>query len=293
MWSIYKFGYKINTNCFSWVDTINKIFNIDISADYNKFLNVDNKQKESSWYSCFKEIERHEKISFGNLKIIKLVPRFNRYQSYVYFILLIEGDITTESSNKKLEVDFNLFRNHIKSNVEGFVDNFKIPFKESDFLQDDNEWEKYYEVVYLKNPTLIVRERNENLINKMDKLKMNFGIIYYKYDYNKKHYYDENVDRYMRILNQVYVIEDINKESIKEVLDHFHSIFIIFHRSSSFYSELKCMDAELEMITLISDKLNNIWPKERLSLLLINRFKNMELYNKTFFAVLELNSQLY
>lgn len=303
MKSIYKFGYKIDSNHHNWAKDINKIFNIDISKiSEDDVVAHDNSvidksiDKETKWHSKFKHLENQDSIEFNGMRILKVFPSFNRYQAYVYFVLLIEGDITNSSENQGIKSEFKKFRNHIKACVDGFVDNFKIPFKEYDFLEDIKECDKYYEVIYLKNPALIQEDKEEEQSNKMDEIKASFGSIYYKYEYTKDFYYDNDEDKYMRVLNQLYVLDTKDKEnideSIKDIVNHFHSIFIIFHRSSAFYSELKCMDSELEMITLISDKLNCIWPKERLNLLLINRFKNMELYNKTFFAVLELNSQL-
>ena len=296
MKSIYKFGYQIESDALDWINTINKIFGIDIIHIYESISeDGSNLDKEQMWYKLFEILEIHKPIQIGNINILKLYPRINRYQSYVYFILVIDGDLLID--NNGISAEFKSFREHIIKSTKGFVDNFKIPFKEPDFLEDTKEYNKYYEVVYLKNPVLILDAKDELKHIEMDEIKTRFGSIYYKYEYTKEFYYSEDKEKYMRALDQTYFVDMNNKEnidkSIKDIVDHFHSIFIIFHRSSSFYSELKCMDAELEMITLISDKLNNIWPKERLSLLLINRFKNMELYNKTFFAVLELNSQLY
>lgn len=301
MKSIYKFGYKIGSDSLEWINTINKIFGIEIlGIDESVSEDKNNLDNEHKWYNLFKSIEVYEPIQIGNLNILKIHPRINRYQSYVYFILIIEGDITFDNKDNDLAKEFILFRENIKTITKDFLDNFKIPFKEADFLEEDEESEKYYELLYLKNPVLInhkVHNANEQNIvemKKMDCMNSKLFDIHFNYEYNKVFYFENDSDKFMRVLNQAYFVEsdDINGEEFNKIVNHFHSIFIIFHRSDSFYKELKQMDEDLKIISLISDKLNSMWPKERLNLLLINRFINMELYNNTFFAVLELNSQI-
>jgi hypothetical protein len=60
MKSIYKFGYKIDSNHHNWAKDINKIFNIDISkVSEDGVVTHDNSvidksiDKESNWHSKF------------------------------------------------------------------------------------------------------------------------------------------------------------------------------------------------------------------------------------------------
>lgn len=204
-------------------------------------------------------------------------------------MVVIDGDITYKEESDLFKSFIN-YRDKLKNNLSNFIDNFKIPFKESDFLGEEDEPEKYFEVVYLMNPVLILNKNEEIGNSQFNQLENEYFDLNYSYEYDKSYFLDENKDKYMRVLKHIYRFK--NENSLDMILNHFHSVFIFFHRSGCFYKELESLDSNLEIITIISDKLNSIWPQERLKLLLINRFKNMELYNKTFFAVLELTSQL-
>lgn len=295
MKSIYKFGYTIDDKPEDWVKTINEIFSMNIKLDNTYLENCNNlqqkKSKEKLWLDMTTSLNFSKKIELDGLQILKIVPKFNRYQGYVYFLLLINGDVSYRSSSKTL---FKCFRDRLKSILKSykFVDNFKIPFKEPDFLEDYEEQYKYSEYIYLMNPTLVLDadEKYEN--EELKKLENKDFNLYYNYKYNNDGFLDEDEEKekYMRVFEQKYILKE--KHSIDSIMNHFHSIFVIFHRSECFYKELKRMDTQLELITLISNKLNQMWPRERLELLLINRFWNMGIYNQTFFSVLELNSQI-
>lgn len=177
MKSIYKFGYQIESDALDWINTINKIFGIDIIHIYESMSeDGSNLDKEQMWYKLFEILEIHKPIQIGNMNILKLYPRINRYQSYVYFILVIDGDLLID--NNDISAEFKFFREHIIKSTKGFVDNFKIPFKEPDFLEDTKEYNKYYEVVYLKNPVLILDAKDELKHIEMDEIKARFGSIY-------------------------------------------------------------------------------------------------------------------
>lgn len=294
MKSIYKFGYTIDDKPEAWVKTINEIFSMNIKLDNTYLENCNNTQqkmsKEKLWLDMTTSLNFPSKMELDGLQILKVIPRFNRYQGYVYFLLLINGDVSYKSSSETLFGDFKCFRDRLKSILKSFVDNFKIPFKEPDFLEDYEEQDKYNEYIYLMNPTLVLDGDEKYEIEELKKLENKDFDIYYNYKYNNEGFLDEEKEKYMRVFEQIHIIKE--KNSIDSIMNHFHSIFVIFHRSECFYKELKRMDIQLELITLISNQLNQMWPRERLELLLINRFWNMGIYNQTFFSVLELNSQI-
>lgn len=201
----------------------------------------------------------------------RVYASFNRYQSYVYLMLVFEGDITNKYDF------FDKLQERFKNYVTGFIDNFEIPFKEP---EGKLEKAKYTEVLSLENPVLVTDNFDDNTYKKA---VVKSGVLYYKFSYNLQHRV-----KYSRKFGQVYIADEINKG----ILEHFHSIFVLFHRSSEFYKEISGMDTVRMILFEISDAFTRIWPIERTKLVMFHRTWRAHLYNKTFFSVLELTAQM-
>jgi len=274
MKTVYKFGYKLAKDKKEWAEVFKDLFDLDFNgmAIVDAYPNA-----EKNWYETFKIISLETSvITPEGLKLISIKPNFNRYQEMVYLMIVVEGDMISNP-----EPGFALFKEKA-AQLSGFVDTFAIPFKECDLYAEDRKSDKYQESLVLANPVLISHdhEPGKSMVCVTGNLK-----IYYDYGYAQK-----NKKNYIRIFTQVYIVN--NDEDLGEALDHFHSVFILFHRSWAFYNEVRTIDGPSKILAAISSKLNAIWPRERINLFLLSRFLNAGLYNRTFFGVLELNAQM-
>lgn len=271
MFSIYQFGFKVHENPKMWQEQISNLFDVEfkINTIVNEYPN-----NEKNWCEsicpCLSQLKGFELLGE---KIEKIQASFNRYQAYVYLALVFEGDITNK-------YDFlNQLHKRFKNCVTGFVDNFEIPFKEP---ESELEKTKYTEVLELGNPVLVVNDFKDDTYTYI-KTTIKSGPLYYKFGYNSQH-----KTKYSRKFKQRYIANEINDE----VLEHFHSIFVLFHRSFEFYKEISNMDTIRIILFEISDAFTRIWPIERMKLVMLHRTWRAHLYNKTFFSVLELNAQI-
>lgn len=269
MHSIYQFGFKVCEDSTKWQEQIINLFDFDfkINTIINEYPNIEKNWIETISPSLY-QLEGFQLFE-GYVEIVH--ASFNRYQSYVYLTVVFKGDITNNYYFvKKLQEKF-------KSNVTGFIDNFAIPFKEA---EGEAEKSKYNEFIDFENPVLVTDDFNDSTYLKA---KVKSGELYYKFDYKP-----QNKDKYLRRFKQVYISNIITKE----LLDHFHSTFVVFHRSSEFYKELSNMDNIRMILFEMSDAFNRIWPTERMRLFMLHRIWHAHLYNKTFFSVLELTAQM-
>ncbi len=270
---LYTFGYKIEEDEKTWLKTINdlvaphKLSNGSPSKDVS--LNI-----EKRWLEHIEApLKKVSDIQVCGLKIKGITPNFNRYQNYVYLnILFYEMD--------DWQTPFARFKEHVQSIIgtNGFLDNFLVPFKEDSFvdaLQVGSE--KYREYVRFENPVKI----SESDADAKGKL----GIVNVDYDY----VYDKS-KQYIRVLEQTYYLDQDHSE--QAALKHFHSLFVMFHRSHAYYEALSMTDGQTKVLIKIAQALNKIWPEERIKLMALGRIRNARLYNKTFFSILELNAQM-
>lgn len=276
MKTIYKFGFKINENPECWDDDFRTIFGMRLNAEkVDKYEN-----KEKNWNESFKnEPALKEKRYLREMLLLQIVPDFNRFQEFVYLTLVFEG-----------EVNADYFKYFSELELHGFVDSFEIPFKEPDYYGGYLEDGKYMEYVELKNPIYIVEEAKGKVLEKFKEHKRenksdNKFKIYYKIEYT-----DNLGKKYRRVLEHIFL--DENAQNTLRISEHFHSVFVLFHRSRACYEELKIIDNPSKILSATSNKLNDKWPKERIKLFLLNRFINARLYNMTFFSILELNAQM-
>jgi len=269
MYSIYQFGFKVYEDTEKWQKQINNLFEVDfeIKEIINTYTNI-----EKNWIeSILPSLCQLENFELFEEKVERVHASFNRYQSYVYLTLVFEEDVTKKYDFiKKLQAK-------LKDNVNGFIDNFQIPFKEP---ESEVEKAKYAEVLSIENPVLVTENFNNNTYIKTT---IKSGSVFYKFEYML-----QNKSQYSRIFKQVYISEN----SSKEILEHFHSIFVLFHRSYEFYKELINMDDIRLILFEMSDAFNRIWPTERMRLFMLHRIWNANLFNKTFFSILELTAQM-
>lgn len=270
MKSIYQFGYQIDDNYMNWAETIQLIFKKPFKID-NPVIKYPNKEK--NWNESVKPLL----LSFSNLifhghEVEKIQPSFNRYQSYVYLSIIYKDNIVDDY------IYINKIRNILKSTLPGFVDNFEIPFKEPDDEIDSN---KYNEVLTFQNPVSVLQSFYDSSYTLTNIIS---GQLFHKIDYN-----NQNKSQYIREFKQVYITDNTNNDLI---LKHFHSIMVLFHRSHSYYNELKELDAPRTILYRMSSTFNSVWPKERMKLFMLNRITHAHLYNKTFFGVLEITAQM-
>lgn len=265
------------------------MFDIDLSgitieSGYNK---------EKNWFETYSKSDKfNDPICFCNRKLEKIRFNFNRYQEYVYITLVFDGQIKgmgplKEHIKKHIAVDE---KEDIQGNTVGFVDTFEIPFKEPDLYEEYIDTEKYKEVLLLANPVFINKSSDLKYTESSD-LECEESCFKIKYNFK---YINEDMGKYKRIFQNNYIVKSYKDkdEGLDKAIEHFHSIFVLFHRSESHYKELAQIDKPSELMAVISNKLNAIWPKERVNLFLINRFLNAGLYNRTFYSVLELNAQM-
>ena len=284
MKTVYQFGYKIEDNSLTWSEKISNLFDIDLSDV--EIVNIYNKEK--NWFETYSKSNKFNyPICFCDHKLEKIKFGFNRYQEFVYITLVFDGMVE----------DMVPIKMYIEDNIGIFVDTFKIPFKEPDIYEDYNDIEKYKETLVLGNPVYI------NITDDFEFSKINNKIKYTTYkeseevDFDIKYcieYVDNGMANYERVFQNNYIVKSYEDkdESFDKAIEHFHSIFVLFNRSESHYNELTGIDKPSELMAVISNKLNVIWPKERINLFLINRFLNASLYNRTFYSVLELNAQM-
>jgi hypothetical protein len=269
MYSIYQFGYKISEDAEEWKEQIIKLLGTDFKIDTvtTNYQNI-----EKNWHeTILKSLNQLRNIELLEEKVDSVHASFNRYQSYVYLTLVFVGDITQK-------YDFiRKLQDRVRSNVVGFVDNFEIPFKEA---ESEEERAKYNEVLTLENPVLVTDEFHDSKYT-LEKVKS--GNLLYNYGYRS-----QGKNQYIREFKQVYISDTVSKE----IIDHFHSIFVLFHRSHEFYKELSIMDNTRLILYEMSDAFNRIWPNERMGLFMLRRIWHTHLYNKTFFSVLELTAQM-
>lgn len=170
MYSIYQFGFKVYDDPTKWQEQIKNLFDLDfkINVIINEYPNIEKNWIESISPSLY-QLEGFQLFE----EYVEIVhASFNRYQSYVYLTLVFKGDVTNNSSFiKKLQEKFGSY-------VSGFVDNFAIPFKES---EGEAEKSKYNEFLDFENPVLVIDDFSDNTYLKA---KVKSGDLYYKFDYN-------------------------------------------------------------------------------------------------------------
>lgn len=269
MFSIYQFGFKVYKDSKEWQGQITNLFGVEfkINSIVNEYPNIEKNWMESIGPS----LSQLEEFELLGKKVKRTYASFNRYQSYVYLTLVIVGDVTNEYNF------INKLRERFRNYVVDFEDSFNIPFKEP---LGELEKVKYTEVLGFENPVLVTEQFYDNTYIKTETKS---GTVYFKFDYNS-----QKREKYSRNFKQVYIAKEANKD----ILDHFHSIFILFHRSSEFYKELSDMDSTSMILFEISDAFNRIWPAERMKFFMLHRIWHAQLYNKTFFSVLELTAQM-
>lgn len=282
MKTLYKFGFKLNEDESLWATVFFKLFEIDVR---NEKINTKPDKKEKRWLETYKNLSVfREKRNFCGHKLERIYLSFNRYQEYVYLTLLFDEAIESfDIIREKIKKD--MFDNSKDKNESSyFIDNFEIPFKEADLYAEYDDSSKYIETISLGNPVYI-KDQNSDVENPYDSYlssnhkELNLSNLTIKYNIQ---YSSKQNNNYNRFLNQIYVVDSFENSSL--AIEHFHSIFVLFHRAYSHYTELSKMDSCMQTMVLLSDKLNEIWPKERIKLFLINRFIHARLYNKTFYV---------
>jgi hypothetical protein len=269
MFSIYQFGFKVFEDPKMWQEQITNLFGIEfkIHSIINEYPNI-----EKNWLESIRpSLSQLKEFELLGEKVLMVNASFNRYQPCVYLTLVIDGDV-----REKCDF-FNRLRERFGNYVTGFIDSFDIPFKEP---EGEIEKVKYTEVLCFENPVLVTDYFNDNTYIKTE---VKSGSLCYKF-YNNP----QKKARYSRKFKQVYISNDINKD----ILNHFHSIFVLFHRSYEYYRELSMMDNTRMILFEISAVFNRIWPTERMRFFMLHRVWHAYLYNKTFFNVLELSAQL-
>jgi hypothetical protein len=290
MKTIYKFGYKINNRSENWIRVFREIFNIDFQEIR---INSEYENTEKNWYETFYKSQKlKEERYFLGHKLSLMHLGFNRYQEYVYITLVFDEQID----------DIKLIRDFLIKHLQNcnFVDNFEIPFKEPDLYKEYEDEYKYREIIILQNPIYIFKVESldsDSLEVEMELNKHSNRIGEFKNHnlkdfkiFHRTSYINKQKDAFYRKFEQLFFIK--NYEDLELVIDHFHSIFVLFHRAESHYKSLRVIDMPSKALFAISNKLNDEWPKGRMSLFLLNRFTNASLYNMTFFNILELNAQM-
>jgi len=271
MVSIYQFGFDIESDSRLWQKQIEDMFNIEFKLTEN-ILDYPNKEKK--WLEAVKgNMLNIKPFSFLGKEILAVYPSFNRYQSCVYLTIIFNNDITN---------DFDFIQkmsSYLKRHVFNFYDRFEIPFKEP---ESEDELDKYKEVLEIQNPVLVSSKFEDSTYVES---KVISGRLYYKFEYKS-----QNFSKYTRLFRQVYISDNGNVS--KEILEHFHSTFILFHRSYEFYKELNGFDEIRVILFEMSNAFNRIWPLERIQFSMLNRVWRSSLYNQTFLNVLELTAQI-
>lgn len=296
MKTLYKFGFMLQEDETLWAQLFLNLFGIDVTKEK---INTQLDTKEKRWLDTYRNLEVFKKNRrFCGYELESIYLFFNRYQEYVYIMLLFD-EIIEDVDNVREKIKEVLF---VTSDSTNFVDNFEIPFKEPDVHVEDKQNFKYLEILSIGNP-IYIKDKDDiaddfcnNYLNSDYKEHGLNNVITTAPDksklcirYNIKYSSNQN-NKYNRFFNQIYILDSF--KNVNLAIEHFHSIFVLFHRAESHYKELKKMDYLMNIMGLLSDKLNEIWPRERIKLFLINRFIHAGLYNKTFYSVLELNAQM-
>ncbi len=265
---------RLESSIVIWEKQLEEIFgkskhHKSMALDYLTHIDHEGYSKLYHWAKFVNlYIDNNPIDNFEKEKVYQCRAFKNRFQNTGYLQIVFSDEVSCDSMLEKLRV---YFPNEMK-NVNSFSELYKVPFLKSFQVNHKDKEHMYNEVLYLTNPSFIEEASSDNQWVKMNlnlrkSLKLN----------------DDFVNYYSRGIKPTYYLDN----NLKEISNHFHSLFVIFHRSYAFNHTLETYKEHLTDIYNITSSINEVWYKHRPNILLSSKPKA---FKENFFKSVQMST---